>query len=444
MKDIVYIATDRTPASRLNIYGGYNIYPNLERLAENGTVYENAVACAASTIMCHTSEWLGDYTWNHRKGVPHKKRLYEANYGHGESLFTDLVKMGYDVHLIFMARKNTETGVGKYYYTYKQTASLWPEEAFIHVYHDYDMPEQKNKSFSRKDHVMKVADCLEQSRKRGRPAFVWIKMHGCYRWGIKTKPDYTHYAGQYRPTANCTYNAENDEAIGALMGELGYGESEDCPEIWFGSDHGAFSGQNSRAHYGYHLYNEIVHVPLICSKKVYEQGVVKDVFSMKELRRLLTRDNSIGLPGHNFKEKYVFAETLYSGQVPKKPGTREAMAKIMVRKGRFKYIYSAHGPDGFDLKPSEELFDLEFDPVEKINLLEPFVIKWRDSARRNRDGRPGTKVFSRHAMDTDKYGSGHYSGWSEILEVAAELREQARKIWKKSGREKYFRPVRLK
>jgi len=445
MKDIVYIATDRTPASRLALYGGYNIFPNIERLAEGGTVYENAVACAGSTVMCHTSEWLGEYTWAHRKGVPHEKRLYDANYGSGESLFTDLTKMGYDVHLIFMARKDAKTGVGKYYYTYKQVASLWPKEAYIHVYHDYDMPEQENKTFSRKDHVLKVVDCLEQSRKRGRPAFVWIKMHGCYRWGLKNseKPDYTHYAGQYRPTANCTYNAENDDAIGCLMDELGYGSAGDFPEVWFGSDHGAFSGENYRSDYGYHLYQEIVHVPLICSSKIYDQDSVSNVFSMKEVRRLLTRDNSIGLPGHNLNEKYVFAETLYSGQVPKGPGTRRAMMKIMVRKGRYKYIYSAHGPDGFSKAPTEELFDLEFDPVEKINLLQPFTDKYRDSARPAKNGLVGTKVFPRHAMNTKKYGLGNYRGWPEILNIASELRGQARKVWKKSGRGKFFKPRKI-
>ena len=448
MNDIIYIATDRTAASRLNIYGGYNIYPNLERLAEKGTVYENATACAGSTIMCHTSEWLGDYTWNHRKGVPHQKRLYDADYGSGESVFTDFSKMGYDVHLIFMARKNTETGVEKYYYTYKQVASLWPKEAFVHVYHDHDMPQQKNKNFSRKDHMLKIADCLEQSRKRGRPAFIWIKMHGCYGGGSQEKGrknDYRYYAGQFRPTTNCTYNAENDDALGGLMREIGYGDSEDCPEIWFGSDHGAFFGENYRAYYGYHLYQEIVHVPLICSKKVYGQGSVGNVFSMKEVRRLLTRDNSIGLPGHNFEEKYVYAETLYSGQVPKGPGTRQAMAKIMVRKGRYKYIYSAHGPDGFDSGPWEELFDLEFDPAEKTNLLEVFVNKkYKDAARPGKHGSAGKEVFTRYAMDGNKHGLGIRSGWDEILELTAELRGRARNIWKNSGREKYFRPMRLK
>ena len=49
-KDIIYIATDRTPAKRLSLYGGYNILPNIEKLASGGTVYKNATATAGSTF----------------------------------------------------------------------------------------------------------------------------------------------------------------------------------------------------------------------------------------------------------------------------------------------------------------------------------------------------------------------------------------------------------
>ena len=116
---------------------------------------------------------------------------------------------------------------------------------------------------------------------------------------------YINYAGQYRVTDNCTYNAENDDAIGSLMKELGYGVSDDFPEIWFASDHGKFEGEAFKYNYGYHLEQEIVHVPIICSSRVHNQSVVDNVFSMKEVRRLLTRNNKIGIPGQKLDEIYI-------------------------------------------------------------------------------------------------------------------------------------------
>lgn len=441
MKDIVYIATDRTSAKHLKIYGGYNYYPNIERMANKGTIYKNAISCAASTIMSHTSEWLGDYTWAHHKDIPFSKRLYEAEYGHGESIFTDFIKMGYDVHLIFVSRINQKTGNKKYYYTYKDVANLWPKEAYIHVIPDHDMPEQSNKKFNRENHILSILDCINQSKKRNRPAFVWIKMHGFYN-GRQTQ--YINYAGQYRPSFDCTFNAEIDDAIGKLLDEVNFEKSTDCPEIWFASDHGSFNGENYRRAYGYHLYEDIVHVPLICSNRIYDQLSVSSVFSMKEIRRILTRDNSIGLQGHNFDEKYIYSETLFPGQVPKKgAGQRASMAKIMVRNKNYKYIYSVHGPDGLSDLPTEELFDLDMDPQEKFNLTDVFSRKFVDAARPDTNSDNGLALFTRYARN-NKYGNGMYDGWKEIYEIIHELRNKAENIWTSTGRGKYFNPHKIK
>ena len=58
-ESVVYIATDRLYAGRLRLHGGYNYMPNMERMAQYGTLFNNATATAGSTHMTHSAEWTG-------------------------------------------------------------------------------------------------------------------------------------------------------------------------------------------------------------------------------------------------------------------------------------------------------------------------------------------------------------------------------------------------
>lgn len=431
-ESIVYIATDRLYAGRMRAYGGYNYMPNIEKLVKFGTKYNNATATAGSTLMTHSAEWTGRYTADLHGEIPHKERLYNTKMPAQDTVFTDLIAKGYNIYIVLVHKRP-----GKTYDSFKPVYNLWPKEAKIVKIPDWDIKGGEN--LRRKDQIMKAAELISESEKEGKPAFVFIKCHGYNK--SEYRAEYLRYANQQRVTDDDLYNAEIDEALGHLMSHYNY-PSKECPTIWFASDHGSWAGEKFRNHYGYHLHQEIVHVPLICSRG--EGKVVDSVFSMKEVRRLITNNSP------KMSERFIFAETLYPGQVTNKPDNGiESTASIMVRLNRYKYIYSMYGPEG-DSEATEELYDLAYDPREKFNLAAAFSHTHKDVARPSEGGVPFHHVSSRLNTNLEKakhpetlpekYGGTKFknsfqlSGWIEIRDIHLKLRAAAKKYWKETGR----------
>ena len=436
-ESVVYIATDRLYAGRLRIHGGYNYMPSMEKMASHGTVYTNATATAGSTLMTHSSEWTGKYTAELHEGIPFEERLYNTEMPPQDTVFTDFLERGYNVYVVLVEKRP-----GKTYDSFRPVFKLWPETTKIVKIPDWDI--KGGEKIRRKEQIMKIADLVEESEKEGKPAFVFLKCHGYNK--TEYRSEYLRYAGQQRVTDDDLYNCEIDEALGELLDHFGYPGNSEAPTIWFASDHGSWAGESFRNHYGYHLDQEIVHVPVICSRGGGK--VVDSVFSMKEIRRMLTGDSP------NMTERYIFAETLYPGQVTENPDNGIlSTAKIMVRLNRYKYIYSLHGKEG-DGEPTEELYDLAYDPREKFNLAEAFVRIHKDVARPAEGGVPFHHVSSRINTNTKKatrpeilpkksgelefVNTLQLSGWHEIHSILEKLRMEAKNYWTRTGRADYF------
>ena len=410
--------------------------PNLEKMVKYGTKYNNATATAGSTLMTHSSEWTGRYTADLHGDIPPNERLYNTEMPEQDTVFSDLIAQGYNVYIVLVKKRP-----GKTYDSFKPVFNLWPKEAKIIKIPDWDI--KGGEKLRRKDQIMKAAELITESEKEGKPAFVFIKCHGYNK--SEYRAEYLRYANQQRVTDDDLYNSEIDEALGHLLGHYNY-PSRDCPTIWFASDHGSWAGEQFRNHYGYHLHQEIVHVPLICSRG--EGKVVDSVFSMKEIRRLITNNSP------KMSERFIFAETLYPGQVTDKPNNGiSSTASIMVRLNRYKYIYSMFGPEG-DSGATEELYDLAYDPREKFNLAAAFNHTHKDVARPSEGGVPFHHVSSRINTNLDKarnpdklsqkYGGKKFknvfqlSGWIEIRDIHLKLRAEAKRYWKRTGRGDQF------
>jgi len=435
-ESVVYIATDRLYAARLRAYGGYNYMPNIEKLVKYGTKYNNATATAGSTLMTHSAEWTGKYTADLHGDLAHKDRLYNTEMPKQDTVFSDFIERGFNVYVVLVHKRP-----GKTYDSFRPVFNLWPEEARIVKIPDWDI--KGGEKLRRKDQIMKAAELIQESEKEGKPAFVFIKCHGYNK--TEYRSEYLRYANQQRVTDDDLYNAEIDEALGHLMSHYNY-PNKDCPTIWFASDHGSWAGEKFRNRYGYHLHQEIVHVPLISSRGGGK--VVDSVFSMKEVRRLLTNNSP------NMSEYYIFAETLYPGQITDKPNNGiSSTASIMVRLNRYKYIYSMFGPEG-DSEATEELYDLAYDPREKFNLAAAFTHIHKDVARPSEGGVPFHHVSSRLNSNVNKARNPEtlpkkikeiefknnlaLSGWHEVFDVHMKLRAEAKKYWERTGRGEQF------
>lgn len=436
-KSVIYIATDRLFAGRMSLYGGYLKLPNAERMAKNGSLYKNAVATAGSTLMCHSSEWTGRYTSELHGDVPYNERVYHTPMEKLDTVFSDFIGRGFDSHILLVKKRP-----GKTYDSFSPIFNLWPEGANIVTIPDWDRP--GGELLRRREQILKAKELVEESVESGRPAFVFVKCHGYHR--PEFRANFLEYGNQTMITYDDLYNAEIDSAIGEVLDSYQYPEGA-CPTIWFGSDHGSWAGEFFRNHYGYHLHQEIIHVPLISSSGGGQ--IVEEIFSMKEVRRLITGEKA------KLDEKYVFAETLYPGQINLNPDAGIfSMAKIMVRSGKYKYIYSMHGIEGDDA-PCEELFDLDYDPLEKFNMAQAFQHKYKDVAREPKTGLVFNRITQRIHSDPKKAvkfekfvpenidgvsfkKEFQFSGWPEIYEKLIELRLKAKEYWENTGRGEHF------
>ncbi len=441
---VVYIAAGGLYAGRLRLHGGYNRMPNMEKMAKYGTLYNNATAVAGSTLMTHSSEWTGRYPADLHGDLPYEERLYNTEMPAQDTVFSDFLERGYNVYVVLVDKRP-----GKTYDSFRPVFKLWPDEVNIVKLPDWD--NKGGEGLRRNDQIMKIAELIDESERGGKPAFVFLKCHGYNK--TEYRIDYLRYADQQRVTDDDLYNCEIDEALGNLLDHFEYPENKDAPTIWVASDHGSWAGEGFRNHYGYHLNQEIVHVPLISSRG--GGRVVDSVFSMKEVRRLLTGNSP------KMNERYIFAETLYPGQITERPDNGVlSTAKIMVRLNRYKYIYSMHGREG-DGEAEEELYDLAYDPREKFNLAAAFTHVHKDVVRPSEGGVPFHHVSSRINSNPKKVfeiidshsgyccdlcrirGSGmkmnfRLSGWEEIFRIYMTLRAQAKNYWKKTGRGGFF------
>ena len=76
--------------------------PNIERMAEHGTLYNNATATAGSTIMTHACEWTGRYPAELHVDVPFEERDYLNFLPKQDSVFNYFIYMGFNVFVVLV------------------------------------------------------------------------------------------------------------------------------------------------------------------------------------------------------------------------------------------------------------------------------------------------------------------------------------------------------
>jgi len=101
----------------------------------------------------------------------------------------------------------------------------------------------------------------------------------------------------------------------------------------------------------------------------------------------------------------------------------------MVRKGKWKYIYNR---DEWPVK--EQLFDLDTDPNEMINLAQTYYV---DPYRDNRpEGDTVSKLNSPSGLSIDGEKLCNViprSDWKDVLIILDELREERLRVWELQG-----------
>ena len=169
-----------------------------------------------------------------------------------------------------------------------------------------------------------------------------------------------------------------DEAIGSFLNMLKQMNIMDNTFVIMTADHGEQFKEHGDTGHGVHLYDELLHVPLIIDGPGLENQVINqqvslldlaptilDILGIKKPKTFLGRSLLPLMKGKgDFGNLPVFSEDAntqrdFNGMKPKIDSSQGK--KISLRTGKYKYIYTQGNQD--------ELYDLENDPQETHNII---------------------------------------------------------------------------
>lgn len=365
-KVFVLLTKDAMCRDYLHFYGekkGQFPTPNLDELVSKGTLFTRYYAAAASTVMAFYSMAKGVYAYE--TDIQMYERVHKKV--EGESVFTEAKRNGYEEFHILWS-KGWETLPDYYDYfgndvhihtieSLKASTGIYKEKEGI-VSYDADLAYQT---------LSIVEDKLSSILEGDESKFVWIHLphvlNGCSGYGsdIALFDKYLGMIRKYVPDTN----------------------------IAVSSDHGNMNGIKGKLAYGFDLHDHVIRIPLILPR-INNLRVCDNLVSSLDLFKILFTKS---IPN----KQVIFSETAYRAQNHR---------KLAIIKGKYKYVYSNKGK-------VEELYDLEFDPLENISLIDD---KFYD--------------VDRHLF-VDMSEEYYYPDWNKLKAVREDMRMIKDKIWRK-------------
>lgn len=329
MKNILLISKDVLRPDYLGCYGGI-LYEtrNIDKLAENGTLFTNFYTSAPSSAMALTSMFAGVYPYETER-AKYDREVRE--FTQCPTLSHILEQRGYEIHAIWGT---------KWHKTAWKQSRVFCSSTHFHNLHDIwhqigshylRNNREKKEKFENANPVDEIYSEVKKIFKNlmRKNLFIWIHVPHVF-------------AGRNG------YGADID-LFDSLVGMLFDFFQHD--EIYLTADHGHMNCEKGIPVYGHHVYEGAVKIPLITPNH-FGKKVIEDVIDNTQLKNIILN--------HKYKkQEFIFSDTQYYLQENR---------KIMIRKGDFKYIYNKSNK-------SEELYDLKYDPCEYVNLL---IDNWYD------------------------------------------------------------------
>ncbi|MBI2846555.1 MAG: sulfatase-like hydrolase/transferase [Chloroflexi bacterium] len=321
MNNILLITKDVLRKDYLSCYGS-RLYrtPNIDKLAEDGTIFMNYYAGATSTAMAITCMFSG------LNAYELKRHYYKEveQFDQCPTLFSMLEDRGYENHVVW------SDFLMKLGWRYSKVFSPNTKvHNLVNTHFDIGKTGRKADIFPSPNEaeglrsIQAFYDTLvEITRNSQRPVFIWMHCPHVFlgRWG---------------------YGSDTD-LLDTLVGKIA---AFFQGEIYLSADHGNMGGDRGIFSYGYHVYEGIANIPLITPSLDGRKIVVEPIGS--------TQLKNIILEKKIRPQEFVYSDTRYYAQPNR---------KLMIRRGDFKYIYNKRDK-------SEELYDLKYDPHENVNLL---------------------------------------------------------------------------
>ena len=351
--NILFITLDTTRADHLGCYGYDKVEtPNMDRLAETGILFKNAICQSPLTLPSHSSIFTGTYPFYH--GVRDNGGFY---------LEQDKVT------LAEVLKENgwaTSAFIGAFVLD-----SRWGLDQGIDYYYDnFDFAKYKRISL---DSVQREGgevigaffEWFEENYHK--KFFSWIHLYDPHTPYDPPEPYKSRYS--IRPWG--LYDGEIayvDSLIGKALDKLREKDILEKTLIVIVGDHGESLGQHSENRHGFFVYDATISVPLIIKIPSSKLGEIEVSSQVETIDIMPTLMQILGLPvphevqGNSLiplimdknprQEALAYSETYY-------PRYRYGWSELKsLRSTQYKYIQA----------PRRELYDLTKDPDEQHNM----------------------------------------------------------------------------
>jgi arylsulfatase A-like enzyme/tetratricopeptide (TPR) repeat protein len=349
--NVLFVTLDTTRADRIGAYGYAGIQtPNLDRLAREGVLFEQAASPAPLTLPAHSSLFTGKFPPEH--GVRDNGGFYLDS---RETTLAELLK----------ARGFT---TGAFVGAYVLDSKWGINQGFDTYFDHFDLSKYKAISLGAiqrpgnevMDEALKWLDHAGSSR-----FFGWIHLYDAHSPYEPPEP----YKSIYRDRPYVGEIAFDDAQVGRVVSYLDAHRLLDKTIVVVMGDHGESLTEHGEATHGFFIYESTVHVPLIIRAPFSSTSggrriadVVRSVDVMPTVLEMLGVPPPSGIEGVSVAplmtgaKKELGLETYSEAMYPLHHfGWSDLRA---MRTGRYKLIAA----------PRPELYDLQDDPGEHHDL----------------------------------------------------------------------------
>jgi len=390
--NVILISIDTLRDDYLSCYGAEYETPHMDRLAEEGVLFENCYAQSSWTLTSLASMHTGMYPTVNGLNDPNKKisdvRTTLAEYLNEKNILTQsFVTNGYT---------RVNFGFGQGFDRYNHMTQGIKKNLFLRFMFGRTLKAVNPEVFKEENlgsadnmtrHAMEFLDAAKSSR-----FFLWlhyIDPHDPYappetEWvppevynGWMNPYDsglILQMRTGYRISADDMQHLRNlyigevryiDSKIGELLAKIDETGLKENTLVIITSDHGEEFWEHEGILHGGTLYKEVLQIPLIMRLP----GVIPESTKRKPLVRLMdVMPTILALQGISF-EKHIQGRNLMPVILGEETGDRESFSESLLyfgeKKGFFDGRYKLIQTVGSDKK---ELYDLVGDPMERVNL----------------------------------------------------------------------------
>lgn len=369
---IIILSKDVLRADYLPPYGNdYWQTPHISELAEKGTVFGCHYTAAPSSAMAYTCMFSGLNAYE----LERSKYTEVEPFKQAPTLFDMLEDLKYGCHVIWDKRwyQNAYRFSKSYgsnktkFHNLKIEQTVGPHNIDISKINSGDAVEAINK-------ILQEVDSITDEK-----LFLWIHLP--------------------HVLAGRTGYGSDIDLFDNLVGEIRKRFNDNS--IYITADHGHMNCEKGIPVYGAHVYEGAIRIPLI-SPRIDNKSRITFPTSNIQLKDIIIQNKLAKLD-------YIYSDSQYYAQPNR---------KLAIIKDNYKYIFNKKNR-------TEELYDIDWDPTENINLLTKTI---RDKDR-------GKKYFMNEVF--------FYPYFAEAKIAYNILRDRRQKIWKNgSFWEEYSRKIK--